>query len=568
MLHKSPSFIAVDCLYPTVEIHKWKIVAFDRRVGVGVGVGVGADAEAREPRGAANRRSVRAVPPGGDGPRSFAAHGLPPGPPPDALLVRFGFGFGFGFVFVFVFVFFLPYLHIPPPPSAHGFGFGGGHSRSLSQPAFFPLDSLPPLSPSPSPSPSPAPAPEERGGTPPPLGRAAPARGGARGSRPARRTAAPTATSPSGSSPPPPLPPPPPPPHPAPPPPHRPRALRRLPKTAPLSPPPPPPQQPFVKQESSDWEREANSNADGDDLFNAYMNLDSLETLNSSGNTEDKREDLDSRASGTRTNNDSSDNEAESSVSEKLPTGKKEGTKRSASGDPVPVNPRHVRSVSVDSFMGKLNFEDESPKPSPSPGGQAGLLSRSGSLDENTNEFNLEFGNGEFSPAEMKKIMENDKLAEMALTDPKRVKRILANRQSAARSKERKMRYISELEHKVQILQTEATTLSAQLTLLQRDSAGLTSENNELKFRLQAMEQQAQLRDALNEALTAEVQRLKLATGEISEAHLSKGLNQQISLNSQIYQLQQLQLQQQQHQQQQQQQQQQNNSNAKPDQNK
>lgn len=45
--------------------------------------------------------------------------------------------------------------------------------------------------------------------------------------------------------------------------------------------------------------------------------------------------------------------------------------------------------------------------------------------------------------------------------------RILANRQSAARSKERKMRYISELERKVQGLQTEATTLSAQLTMLQ-----------------------------------------------------------------------------------------------------
>lgn len=45
--------------------------------------------------------------------------------------------------------------------------------------------------------------------------------------------------------------------------------------------------------------------------------------------------------------------------------------------------------------------------------------------------------------------------------------RILANRQSAARSKERKMRYISELERKVQGLQTEATTLSAQLALLE-----------------------------------------------------------------------------------------------------
>lgn len=45
--------------------------------------------------------------------------------------------------------------------------------------------------------------------------------------------------------------------------------------------------------------------------------------------------------------------------------------------------------------------------------------------------------------------------------------RILANRLSAARSKERKARYISELERKVQTLQTEATTLSAQLTLFQ-----------------------------------------------------------------------------------------------------
>ncbi|XP_010067612.2 transcription factor RF2b [Eucalyptus grandis] len=115
---------------------------------------------------------------------------------------------------------------------------------------------------------------------------------------------------------------------------------------------------------------------------------------------------------------------------------------------------------------------------------------------------------------EAKKAMAPDKLAELWTIDPKRAKRILANRQSAARSKERKARYISELERKVQTLQTEATTLSAQLTLFQRDTSGLTAENTELKLRLQAMEQQAQLRDALNEALKKEVERLKVATGE------------------------------------------------------
>ncbi|KAI3753508.1 hypothetical protein L2E82_25562 [Cichorium intybus] len=66
-----------------------------------------------------------------------------------------------------------------------------------------------------------------------------------------------------------------------------------------------------------------------------------------------------------------------------------------------------------------------------------------------------------------KKALAPDKLAELSLIDPKRAKRILANRQSAARSKERKTRYTSELETKVQTLQTEATTLSVQVTKLQ-----------------------------------------------------------------------------------------------------
>ncbi|KAJ8763444.1 hypothetical protein K2173_002327 [Erythroxylum novogranatense] len=289
-----------------------------------------------------------------------------------------------------------------------------------------------------------------------------------------------------------------------------------------------------------------------DDIISTFMNLDNIDVLNSSGtddkNGNDNREDLDSRASGTKTNGGgSSDNEAESSVNESgssQPRGglyssmeKREGIKRTAGGDVAPTT-RHYRSVSMDSFMDKLNFGDESPRLPPSPSTRPGQLSPSNSIDGNT--FSLDFGNGDFTGPELKKIMANEKLAEIASTDPKRAKRILANRQSAARSKERKMRYISELEHKVQTLQTEATTLSAQLTLLQRDSVGLTNQNNELKFRLQALEQQAQLRDALNEALTAEVRRLKLATAELGgDSDPTKGMVQQVSVNPQMFQLQQ-----------------------------
>ncbi|KAK8658481.1 hypothetical protein V6N13_036687 [Hibiscus sabdariffa] len=308
-------------------------------------------------------------------------------------------------------------------------------------------------------------------------------------------------------------------------------------------------------RKGANWERGANGNGEGmlernsegevvDDLFCAYMNLDNIDLRNSADDKNkgnEHHEDFDSRTSGVKTNGgDSSDNEAGSSGNSaplvelnSNSTEKREGNKRSAGGDIAPIG-RHYRSVSMDSFIVKLNLDDEFPK-SPPPG----QLSPTNSIDKNSAAFSLEFGNGDFSGAELKKIMANEELADIAMTDPKRAKRILANRQSAARSKERKVRYISELEHKVQILQTEATSFSAQITLLQRDSVGLTNQNNELRFRLQAMEQQTKLRDALSEALTAEVQRLKLATRELSgdSDHSKDMVSQQLSDNHRIFQL-------------------------------
>jgi chromosome segregation ATPase len=152
-------------------------------------------------------------------------------------------------------------------------------------------------------------------------------------------------------------------------------------------------------------------------------------------------------------------------------------------------------------------------------------------MDDSTS-FKHEMLSGDFE-GDAKKVSASAKLSEIALIDPKRAKRILANRQSAARSKERKMRYISELERKVQGLQTEATTLSAQLTMLQKDTTGLTTENSELKLRLQSMEQQAHLRDALNDALREEVQRLRVATGQVTN-----GGGQSMNMGGQLFQIQ------------------------------
>ncbi|GLU07014.1 hypothetical protein SLE2022_239940 [Rubroshorea leprosula] len=199
----------------------------------------------------------------------------------------------------------------------------------------------------------------------------------------------------------------------------------------------------------------------------------------------------------------------------------------SSNGQPRPSHPRqissHLRSLSVDS-----DFFDGLGLTGPAVSGAAEEKSggklvagekrahhrHSNSMDGSTSAlFDLD---SVMAVDGVKKAMAPDRLAELALIDPKRAKRILANRQSAARSKERKIRYTGELERKVQTLQTEATNLSAQVTMLQRDTTGLTAENKELKLRLQAMEQEAQLRDALNDALKEEVQRLKITASQMS----------------------------------------------------
>ncbi|KAM5562350.1 hypothetical protein ABKV19_017530 [Rosa sericea] len=122
----------------------------------------------------------------------------------------------------------------------------------------------------------------------------------------------------------------------------------------------------------------------------------------------------------------------------------------------------HFRSLSVDSdFFDGLGLAGDAGGKEVVGGKRAG-----GGHHRHSNSMDGSF-DSELSLDGLKKSITPDKLAELSLIDPKRAKRILANRQSAARSKERKVRYANELERKVQTLQTEATTLSAQVTLLQ-----------------------------------------------------------------------------------------------------
>ncbi|XP_034924813.1 basic leucine zipper 34 [Populus alba] len=93
--------------------------------------------------------------------------------------------------------------------------------------------------------------------------------------------------------------------------------------------------------------------------------------------------------------------------------------------------------------------------------------------------------------------------------DPKRVKRILANRQSAQRSRVRKLQYISELERCVTSLQGEVSGLSPRVAYLDHRRLLLNVDNSALKQRIAALAQDKIFKDAHQEALKREIERLR-----------------------------------------------------------
>ncbi|KVI04334.1 basic leucine zipper 61-like [Cynara cardunculus var. scolymus] len=93
--------------------------------------------------------------------------------------------------------------------------------------------------------------------------------------------------------------------------------------------------------------------------------------------------------------------------------------------------------------------------------------------------------------------------------DPKRIKRILANRQSAQRSRVRKLQYISELERSVNSLQAEVSVLSPRVAYLDHQRLVLNVDNSVLRQRIAALSQDKLFKDAHQEALKGEIERLK-----------------------------------------------------------
>lgn len=103
--------------------------------------------------------------------------------------------------------------------------------------------------------------------------------------------------------------------------------------------------------------------------------------------------------------------------------------------------------------------------------------------------------------------------------DKKKIKRIIANRQSAQRSRIRKLHYISELEETVTALEVEVSTLSPQVAFLDHRRATLNIDNSALKARIAALVQEKIFKDEHSEALKTELQRLEQLYQQQQQMH-------------------------------------------------
>ncbi|KAK2660677.1 hypothetical protein Ddye_007210 [Dipteronia dyeriana] len=240
----------------------------------------------------------------------------------------------------------------------------------------------------------------------------------------------------------------------------------------------------LVKRQSEWKSEDGKDNVEG--IVSSYLNLENIDALNGSRKA-NGCESSDKKA-GNRETNATSMGFQFQGASTSVPRGRRGGRKRRAAGGDIDPTGEHCRTVSMDNAATQTRADQLS-------------------LDEKLAIFG-----GKFNVAELKKVLAEDKLSQLALSDPKRVKRILANRESAARSKLNSAKKVAELEQEIQAKETELAEMSAN----QSEPVELASEYNELKCHIQAIDQLAQQRYDLNDIYITELHRLQHSIKEMT----------------------------------------------------
>ncbi|XP_022727888.1 transcription factor RF2a-like, partial [Durio zibethinus] len=109
-------------------------------------------------------------------------------------------------------------------------------------------------------------------------------------------------------------------------------------------------------------------------------------------------------------------------------------------------------------------------------------------------------------PFEHRKAMLPQELENIAKTDPKRAARIMANRRSAKRSKEKQKLYTFTLEHTLKKLKSQAAQTSARLAILGTETKSLIYENSKLKDHAKVAKKMIEKQESKNNDIRKEIQ--------------------------------------------------------------
>jgi len=127
----------------------------------------------------------------------------------------------------------------------------------------------------------------------------------------------------------------------------------------------------------------------------------------------------------------------------------------------------------------------------------------------------------------------NDKAA---LIDAKRARRIIANRQSAQRSKERKQNYVSALEKEVEELKTRAKVLETKLSAIEHDNWEAVNVRDNALVSLDEREKRLRLMETVNETLRREVEHLRQANKAICAAAANEhAMEEEVAADHRLY---------------------------------
>ncbi|CAJ2629879.1 unnamed protein product [Trifolium pratense] len=109
-----------------------------------------------------------------------------------------------------------------------------------------------------------------------------------------------------------------------------------------------------------------------------------------------------------------------------------------------------------------------------------------------------------------KRFYSPEMLAEIARTNPKEAKRIIARRKAVKKAKEKKRNYVKELEKRVKSLQNQADNATAQRVMAKNEASTLAKGNKQMKESIKFMRQHQEMQKAFMKSLKEQTQMLKI----------------------------------------------------------